>query len=76
MELLKQTTEQTRLETYVFQHEKEGIMIYKEWLDDSGKVIDWRLEGKHGETIHEEDSPGLLKEIWEHVDQLEQQKIK
>ena len=68
MDLLKQTTEQTRLETYVFQHEKEGVIVYKEWLDDSGKVIDWRLEGKHGETIHEEDSPGLLKEICEYVD--------
>ena len=30
MNLLKQTTEQTRLETYWFQHEKEGIVLYKE----------------------------------------------
>jgi len=73
MDLLKQTTEHTIVQTAVFQHEKEGIIVYKEWLNDSGKVIDWQLEGKHGEVLHEEDHPALLKEIWEHVDQLEQQ---
>lgn len=76
MDLLKQTTEQTVLQTYWFQHEKEGVVLYKEWLDDSGKVVDYQLEGKHGEILHEEDHPALLKEIWEYVDQLEQQKTK
>ena len=38
--------------------------------------MDYQLEGKHGEVLHEEDHPALLKEIWEYVDQLEQQKQK
>lgn len=73
MVLLKQTTEQTRLETYVFQHEKEGVIIYKEWLDATGKVLDWELEGQSGQIMYEEDHPAILKQIWEYVDQLEQQ---
>lgn len=76
MKLLKQTTELTRLETYWFYHEKEGAIVYKEWFDPTGKVMDWQLEGQYGQTMYEEDHPAILKQIWEHVDQLEQQKQK
>lgn len=58
----------TREETYVIQHPKEGVLHYKEWLDDSGKVIDSTLRSKHGVEIND---PILMEEIWEYIDFLE-----
>jgi len=43
---------------------------YKEWLNDSGKVIDSILRDKDGYKI---DDPALLEEVQNFVDNLEQQ---
>lgn len=68
MELLSKTVETVTEATYVLQHPIEGVIYYKEWLDERGKVIDSIVRSKHG---HEIDDTALIHEIWEMVDQLE-----
>jgi hypothetical protein len=68
MELLKRETMQVREETYIINHPKEGILIYKEWLDSTGKVVDSQLRSKSGYSF--EDSI-IQQEVWDFVDQLE-----
>ena len=47
-----------------------SLFYYKEWLNDSGKVIDFVLRDKDGYEI---DDPALLEEVQNFVDNLEQQ---
>jgi len=68
MQLLNKTTSTVTEVTYVLQHPAEGVIYYKEWLDDRGKVIDSVIRSKHGYEI---DNPALVQEIWDMVDQLE-----
>jgi len=55
LELLRhQKEEAVEVHTYTIQDE-EGILVYKEWIQ-GGQVIDSLLEGKHGDTIFDEDT--------------------
>ena len=64
LELLNHQVErQIEEHTYHIQDEK-GVLVYKEWIQD-GKVIDSTLEGKHGDTIFDED---LIERVQNFVD--------
>jgi hypothetical protein len=65
MEILN--TEQFTVNTITLQHETEGVLIYKEWLDDSGRIIDYEVTSKDGYQI---DDDLLLNEVYEFVDNL------
>ena len=51
--------------TYTFQDET-GAFFYKEWLNDSGKVIDSLMRDKDGYQI---DDPVLLEQVQEFLDE-------
>jgi hypothetical protein len=64
LELLNHQKEQgVEIHTYTIQDE-EGVLIYKEWVQD-GQVIDSILEGKHGDTIFDEE---LIERVQNFVD--------
>jgi hypothetical protein len=64
LELLNLSVERDlEVRTYTIQDE-EGVLIYKEWIQD-GSVIDSILEGKHGDTIFDED---LIERVQNFVD--------
>ncbi len=64
LELLNHQEEQgVEIHTYTIQDE-EGVLIYKEWVQD-GQVIDSILEGKHGDTIFDEE---LIERVQNFVD--------
>ncbi len=64
LELLNHQKEQgVEIHTYTIQDE-EGVLIYKEWVQD-GQVIDSILEGKHGDTIFDEE---LIERVQSFVD--------
>ena len=46
-------------ETFILR-DSEGKLIYKEWLNEKGKVIDFQLRDKDGFSI---DDPALVEEI-------------
>lgn len=46
-------------ETFILQG-SDGKFIYKEWLNEKGKVIDFQLRDKDGFSI---DDPALVEEI-------------
>ena len=50
------------------QLEDGSIIFYKEWVNDSGKVIDCTIRSKDGYDISMED-PGLFDEICDYVDE-------
>lgn len=64
LELLNLSVERDlEVRTYTIQDE-EGVLVYKEWIQD-GSVIDSILEGKHGDTIFDED---LIERVQNFVD--------
>ena len=64
LELLNLSVERDlEVRTYTIQDEG-GVLIYKEWIQD-GSVIDSILEGKHGDTIFDED---LIERVQNFVD--------
>jgi hypothetical protein len=64
LELLNHQKEQgVEVHTYTIKDE-EGVLIYREWVQD-GQVIDSILEGKHGDTIFNED---LIERVQNFVD--------
>jgi len=64
LELLNHQKEQgVEIHTYTIQDE-EGVLIYKEWVQE-GQVIDSILEGKHGDTIFDEE---LIERVQNFVD--------
>jgi len=66
-ELLKHETSSEVVEhTYIIQDDK-GKIIYKEWVNDSGKVIDSTLRDKDGYEI---DDPELYDQVMEFIDGL------
>ena len=66
-ELLKHETFSQLVEhTYTLKDET-GVLIYKEWIDDSGKVIDFTLRNKDGEDIGD---PELFDQVMEFIDGL------
>jgi hypothetical protein len=64
LELLNHQKEQgVEIHTYTIQDE-EGVLIYKEWVQE-GQVIDSILEGKHGDTIFDEE---LIERVQSFID--------
>ena len=58
--------------TYTIQYGDSWLddyLIYTEWLDDRGKVIDCTLVNQKGETITDE---ALIDSVHEYVDNLEE----
>ena len=52
-------------ETFILQ-DSEGKLIYKEWLNEKGKVIDFQLRDKDGFSI---DDPELVERIQEFLEE-------
>jgi hypothetical protein len=69
MELLKHEIENQVVEnTYTIQHPKEGVLVYKEFIDsNNGKCIDFILRSKDGYEI---DDASLVEEVQEFIDNL------
>jgi len=66
-ELLKHETFSQLVEhTYTLKDET-GVLIYKEWVDESGSVMDFILRNKDGEDI---DDPELFDQVMEFIDGL------
>jgi hypothetical protein len=70
MELLNHEGYSQAIEnTYTIQHPKEGVLIYKEWIDsNNGKCLDFVLRSKSGYEI---DDLALIEEVQEFVDNLD-----
>jgi hypothetical protein len=70
MELLNHEVYTQAIEnTYTIQHPKEGVLIYKEWIDsNNGKCLDFTLRSKSGYEI---DELALIEEVQEFVDNLD-----
>jgi len=64
MELLNKTESTVTEVTYTLQDDLSAF-YYKEWLDDSGKVIDSILRDKDGYEI---DDSILLEEVQQFID--------
>jgi hypothetical protein len=54
-------------ETFILQDSK-GKLIYKEWLNEKGKVIDFQLRDKDGFSI---DDLALVEEIQAFLENIE-----
>jgi hypothetical protein len=67
MELLNKTESIVTEVTYTLQ-DKTSVFYYKEWLNDSGKVIDCLMRDKDGYEI---DDPLLFEEVQEFIDSQE-----
>ena len=67
MELLNKTESIVTEVTYILQ-DKTSVFYYKEWLNDSGKVIDCLMRDKDGSEI---DDPLLFEEVQEFIDSQE-----
>lgn len=66
-ELLKhETTSEVVEHTYTLKDET-GVVIYKEWIDESGSVIDFTLRNKDGEDIGD---PELFDQVMEFLEGL------
>ena len=64
-ELLKHETFSELVEhTYTLKDEV-GVLIYKEWVDQSGSVIDFTLRNKDGEDIGD---PELFDQVMESIE--------
>ena len=67
MELLNKTESTVTEVTYTLQ-DKTSVFYYKEWLNDSGKVIDCLMRDKDGSEIND---PLLFEEGQEFIDSQE-----
>lgn len=67
MQLVERSEALVHEVTYVLQ-QNQWTFVYKEWLDGSGKVIDFALRNEDGHDIVNEN---VLEEVQEFVDQLE-----
>jgi hypothetical protein len=66
-ELLKhETLSELVVHTYTLKDET-GVLIYKEWVDQSGSVVDFTLRDKDGEDIGD---PELFDQVMEFIDTL------
>ncbi len=68
MDLLNKTTETVTEVTYTLQHPKEGVIVYKEWLNTKGHIVDSTIRSKDGYEI---DDPILTAELWDYIDSIE-----
>ena len=58
--------------TYTIQYGDSWLddyLVYTEWLDDEGKVIDYTLVDQNGKTITDE---AIIDFVQEYVDNLEE----
>ena len=67
MEILIKTSEQVTLNTVTMQHPTEGVLVYTEWLNDKGRIMDCEVRSKDGYLIEDED---LEVEVYQFVDSL------
>jgi hypothetical protein len=67
MEILIKTTDQVTLNTVTMQHPTEGVLVYTEWLNDKGRIMDCEVRSKDGYLIEDED---LEVEVYQFVDSL------
>jgi hypothetical protein len=65
--LYKGIVNQITERSLTLQLEDGSIVYYKEWVNDSGKVIDCTIRSKDGYDISLED-PGLFDKVCEYVD--------
>ena len=65
--LYKGIVNQITERSLTLQLEDGSIVYYKEWVNDSGKVIDCTIRSKDGYDISMED-PGLFDKVCEYVD--------
>jgi hypothetical protein len=67
-ELLKHETFNELVEhTYTLKNET-GVLVYKEWADQSGSVMDFTLRNKDGEDIGD---PELFDQVIEFLETLD-----
>lgn len=67
MELLTNSILKVTEETFFLQDPEDGVLVYKEWSDESGNVIDVVLRSKDGYEI---DDPSILERVQTFVDNL------
>lgn len=68
MELLsKQEVSNLTEVTYVLRDDV-GVLYYKEYINDSGKVVDTELRDKDGNSI---DDPSLFEDIQTFIDKID-----
>lgn len=67
MELLTNSILKVTEETFFLQDPEDGVLVYKEWSDESGNVIDCVLRSKDGYEI---DDPSILERVQTFVDNL------
>jgi hypothetical protein len=67
MEILIKTSDQVTLNTVTMQHPTEGVLVYTEWLDTNGRIMDCEIRSKDGYLIEDED---LEVEVYQFVDSL------
>lgn len=67
MELLTNSILKVTEETFFLQDPEGGVLVYKEWSDESGNVIDFVLRSKDGYEI---DDPSILERVQTFVDNL------
>ena len=72
MFLLKHDVFKVSEETYEIKLDNGKVIQYKEWSDDSGKIIDTAIKDKKGKEI---DDVTLLQKIWNLVDKKQEQLI-
>lgn len=67
MELLTNSILKVTEETFFLQDPEDGVLVYKEWSDESGNVIDFVLRSKDG---YEFNDPSILERVQTFVDNL------
>jgi hypothetical protein len=67
MEILIKTSDQVTLNTVTMQHPTEGVLVYTEWLNTEGRIMDCEVRSKDGYLIEDED---LEVEVYQFVDSL------
>jgi hypothetical protein len=70
MELLFKTSEQVTLNTVTMQHPTEGVLVYTEWVNDQGRIMDCEIRSKDGHLIEESEDHFLVSEVYQFVDSL------
>jgi hypothetical protein len=67
MEILIKTSDLVTLNTVTMQHPTEGVLVYTEWVNDQGRIMDCEIRSKDGYLIEDED---LEVEVYQFVDSL------
>jgi len=70
MEILIKTTDQVTLNTVTMQHPTEGVLVYTEWVNDKGRIMDCEIRSKDGYLIEESEDHCLVSEVYQFVDSL------